>query len=222
MSVYWEIYQRDPEAVRESLALATNRALALAELSVEQLLWDAIIRHASDMTCPFNLGLANEGNDAGHVWTELNSWRFLILPFQRMLRSVLRDRRCEWWAAFRDVCRRSTSRSRTGTGGEDYCSVNFEFGRTLLPTVNPGATSFIAEPLWPKTTELTSRQRNARSARPEQTTPIHMCPTCGRGFHSRIGHIWQGEFLSCPKLSSWAAQTHCWLWSFRCWDRHLC
>lgn len=59
------------------------------------------------------------------------------------------------------------SRSRTGTGGEDYCSVNFEFGRTLLPTVHPGATSFIAEPLWPTTTELTSRQRNARSARPE-------------------------------------------------------
>lgn len=89
------------------------------------------------------------------------------MSFQRMLRSVRRHRRCEWSAAFRDVCRRSTSRSRTGTGGEDYCSVNFEFGRTLLPTVHPGATSFIAEPLWPKTTELTSQQRNARSARPE-------------------------------------------------------
>ena len=29
----------------------------------------------------------------------------------------------------------------------------------------------------------------ARAARNQQTTPIHMCPTCGRGFHSRIGHI---------------------------------
>ena len=40
-------------------------------------------------------------------------------------------------------------------------------GQTMLPTVYPGATSFIAEPMWPKTTELTSRQRNTRGARPE-------------------------------------------------------
>lgn len=100
----------------------------MAELSVEQLLWDAIIRHASDMTCSFNLGLANEDNDAGHVRTEPKSWRLEILSFQRMLRSVLRHRRCKWSAAFRDVCRQSRSLSRTGTGGEDYCSVNFEFG----------------------------------------------------------------------------------------------
>lgn len=63
------IYQRDLEAVLESLALATNRVLTLAELPVEQLLRESIIRHASNMTCPSrsDLGLAHEGNDAGHV-----------------------------------------------------------------------------------------------------------------------------------------------------------
>ena len=44
-----------------------NRALTLAELPVEQLLRDAIIRQTSDMTCPSYLGLAHEGSDAGHV-----------------------------------------------------------------------------------------------------------------------------------------------------------
>ena len=39
----------------------------MAELPVEQLLLDAIIRQTSDMTCPSDLGLAHECNDAGHV-----------------------------------------------------------------------------------------------------------------------------------------------------------
>ena len=47
--------------------LVANRALTLTELSVEQLLRDAIIRQTSDMTCPSDLGLAHEGSDAGHV-----------------------------------------------------------------------------------------------------------------------------------------------------------
>ena len=39
----------------------------MAELPVEQLLRDAIIRQTSDMTSPSDLGLAHEGNDAGNV-----------------------------------------------------------------------------------------------------------------------------------------------------------
>ena len=50
LSVCCEIYQRDLKAVLESLALVTNRALALEEIPVEQLLRDSNIRHASDIT----------------------------------------------------------------------------------------------------------------------------------------------------------------------------
>ena len=39
----------------------------MEELPVEQLLRDSNIRHASDITCPSDLGLAHKGNDAGHV-----------------------------------------------------------------------------------------------------------------------------------------------------------
>ena len=47
--------------------LVANRALTLAELPVEQLLRDAIIRQTSDMICPSDLCLAHEGSDAEHV-----------------------------------------------------------------------------------------------------------------------------------------------------------
>ena len=47
--------------------LVANRALTLAELPVEQLLRDAIIRQTSDMTCSSDLGLAREGSDAENV-----------------------------------------------------------------------------------------------------------------------------------------------------------
>ena len=43
LSVCCEIYQRDLKAVLESLALVTNRALALEEIPVEQLLRDSNI-----------------------------------------------------------------------------------------------------------------------------------------------------------------------------------
>jgi len=42
-------------------------ALALAELTIEQLFWDAGDRHAGDVTCSSDLGIARDGDDAGGV-----------------------------------------------------------------------------------------------------------------------------------------------------------
>ncbi|CAH3103370.1 unnamed protein product, partial [Porites lobata] len=39
--------------------------------------------------------------------------------------------------------------------------------RTFLPTVQSGATAFVAEPMQPKITELMPQKRNTRCARPE-------------------------------------------------------
>lgn len=47
----------------EVLTLPSDRALALAELAVEQLLWDAVVRHAGDVACPSDLGLAHDEDD---------------------------------------------------------------------------------------------------------------------------------------------------------------
>lgn len=40
--------------------LTSNRALALAELTIDQLLWNAVVRHADDVACPSDLGLAHD------------------------------------------------------------------------------------------------------------------------------------------------------------------
>ena len=39
----------------------------MTELSVEELLGDAIVRHRGDVTCPSQLGLVCDGCDAGEV-----------------------------------------------------------------------------------------------------------------------------------------------------------
>lgn len=51
----------------EVLTLPSDRALALAELTVEQLLWDAVVRHAGDVACPSDLGITHDEDDAGGV-----------------------------------------------------------------------------------------------------------------------------------------------------------
>jgi len=47
--------------------LPSNCALARAEFSVEELLWNAIVWHARDVACPSQLGLAHDGYGAGKV-----------------------------------------------------------------------------------------------------------------------------------------------------------
>ena len=49
----------------------------------------------------------------------------------------------------------------------------------------------------------------ARAAINQQTTPIHMCATCGRGFHTPIGltsHLWTQQLQEQLGMS-WSSST---------------
>jgi len=48
---------RNLRAVFEALTLLSDRALTLAELTIEQLLYDAVFRHPGNVACPSDLGM---------------------------------------------------------------------------------------------------------------------------------------------------------------------
>ena len=76
---------RDLQAIFEALTLPSDRALVLAGLTIEQLLWDAVVRHAGDVVYPSDLGLAHDGDNVG-----ITRWRNSvseILFCQQMLRT---------------------------------------------------------------------------------------------------------------------------------------
>ena len=54
------------------LPLPSDFAFALAEFTVEELFRDASVRHAGDMACPSQLGLAHDNEGASEVSLLLN------------------------------------------------------------------------------------------------------------------------------------------------------
>ncbi len=50
-----QVFQRDFETVIEAFMLASDWVFAMTEFSVEELLGDAVVMHAGDVTCPSQL-----------------------------------------------------------------------------------------------------------------------------------------------------------------------
>ena len=100
--------------------------LTLVELPVEQLLRESIIRHASNMTCPSDLGLAHEGNDAGHVGFLQNfSVGNFVLPAE--VGECPEASEVEVVQLLFVTSVSSPGLAAEQESGEDYCSLNFEF-----------------------------------------------------------------------------------------------
>ena len=66
--------------------------------------------------------------------------------------------------------------------------------------------AYVAE--YNRTDAAGKNARRARAAIIQQTTPIHMCPTYGRGFHSRIGLISHLRTHPANFMKSWGCHGH--------------
>ena len=64
-----EVFEIDLQVVLKALLLASNFAFPNSKFSIQELLRDTVVRHAGDVACPSQLGLANVGDDAGDACT---------------------------------------------------------------------------------------------------------------------------------------------------------
>ena len=111
INVNWEVLERGLESVLKPLSLPADCVLAFAELPVEQLFGHAVVCHVCHVSCPSDLSLAHDGDDAGDFRTLKN---FSVTDFVTGC-----------WGGFEGigdghgsfvfdgVCRRSMFRSRT-------------------------------------------------------------------------------------------------------------